>query len=199
MVACAASQAAVTITIEESGGDVVATASGSLDTSSTTSSSAATVIPLFEYVAADNYAYIVGVGGVSSATAYGAIFGTAQPLNSSSISEEPDSSTGAPVGVDALGGGAVILYAPAGYISGGSINATSTWAGQTLAGLGLTPGSYVFDFGSDRVTYTVVDPSVTPPQPGQAQSVPGSTLFTLVLSALGLTAMAWRSLRRRRT
>jgi len=57
----------------------------------------------------------------------------------------PFGNTGGRVGVDQ--GASTSLYVPSGYASGAPISSSSTWNGQTLAGLGLTPGTYVFDYG----------------------------------------------------
>ena len=62
-----------------------------------------------------------------------------------------------------LSGG--LLYVPAGYISGSQLVTGSTYANQTLASLGLTPGNYVFRWGSggsaDSLTVSIVpEPSI---------------------------------------
>ncbi len=66
---------------------------------------------------------------------------------------------GDPVGIHGgLSGG--LLYVPAGYISGTQLVTSSTYANQTLASLGLTPGNYVFRWGSggsaDSLTVSIV-------------------------------------------
>jgi len=191
--ACSYSQAAVTINIAESGADVVATATGTLDTSGLTGGDA-TVFSLMQYVNASSYAYLIGLGGGNSATVYPTTFGTAQPLQSVAIDELADSSSGGPVGVDASGG-SVRLYVPNGYTSGAPINATSTWTNTTFAGLNLTPGSYVFDYGTDRITFTVGDAVVVPTE---AAPVPLMPTWMQGLMAFGLLTLAMRSFRRRR-
>ena len=40
------------------------------------------------------------------------------------------------------------LDVPADYVSGSPLSATDTWNRQTIASLGLTPGSYVYTWGS---------------------------------------------------
>ena len=48
------------------------------------------------------------------------------------------------------------LYLPTGYISGTQLVSGSTYANHTLATLGLTPGTYVYTWGSDSVTLRIV-------------------------------------------
>jgi hypothetical protein len=109
---CSYAQAAVTVNITESWADVVATATGTLNTSSLAGGNAA-VIALMQYVDAGSYAYLTGQGGLNSATAYAPTFGTAEPLQSVAIDAAANTSTGEPVGVDASGG-SVRLYVPNG-------------------------------------------------------------------------------------
>ena len=40
------------------------------------------------------------------------------------------------------------VYLPKNYVSGSPLSSTSTWNSQTVAGLGLTPGSYTYTWGS---------------------------------------------------
>jgi hypothetical protein len=96
--------------------------------------------------------------------------------------------------VDASGG-SVRLYVPNGYVSGAAINATSTWANTTFAGLNLTPGVYVFDYGNDRITFNVGEAVVVPTE---AAPVPVMPAWMQGLMAFGLLALAMRSFRRRR-
>lgn len=180
--------AEVDVTIEQSGADVVATASGSLDTASL-SGSGASVISLLEYVGPGDYAYLVGMGGGGSATVFLPTFATTQPLQGAAISVLADSSSGGPVGVDAVGG-SVRLYVPAGYVSGSPVNASSTWAGQTLASLGLAPGSYAFDFGADSITFTVVGAPPGPPARSQAIPVMPAGILALLVVFLGIVGAA---------
>ena len=49
------------------------------------------------------------------------------------------------VGIGSVG---VVLFVPQGYISGTSLASTNTWANQSFASLGLTPGTYTWTWGS---------------------------------------------------
>jgi len=56
------------------------------------------------------------------------------------------SSTGDTFGVVGSSG---FLLLPAGYVSGSFISGTDTWDDTTIAGLGLTPGTYDYTWGAD--------------------------------------------------
>jgi hypothetical protein len=80
-------------------------------------------------------------------------------------------------------GGQLIL--PQGYVSGTALSGTATWANQTLASLGLTPGQYVYTWGAnataDSLTINLLTTSplvVTTPfdsTPGTATDTDGQT------------------------
>jgi hypothetical protein len=80
----------------------------------------------------------------------------------------PSSGSGDIVGIDRAGN---VIYVPAGYASDGALFDTSTYAGQSFSSLGVTPGSYVWTWGSgahadsftlDIVAGTVPEPSSLP-------------------------------------
>lgn len=179
------SNAAVTISIQQSGGDVVATASGSLTMPSCIASATGSSAGLLYWAASNDYTYSVGQGtGIQCTTS----FATAQPLNAVATDQLANSNTGGPVGVNRLPSGGNILTVPNGYTSGTAINATSTWTGKTLATLNLVPGTYTFNFGTDTITYVVgalADLSITKTD-GVASATPGgSVTYTIVASNAG--------------
>ncbi len=49
---------------------------------------------------------------------------------------------------DALGVESNSLYVPTGYVSGTNLSTTMVFANQTFASIGLTPGTYVWTWGS---------------------------------------------------
>jgi hypothetical protein len=137
------SRAGFVVNMTESGGDVVATGSGTLDTQSFSS-------PGF-----------TGTSSILGPQSGTAIFGTGQsdvfgqnaevysPISGPSSfglgnSALASSATGDFVGVAIESN----LLVPLGYVSGTLLNSTSTWAGQTFSSLGLTPGTYTWTWGS---------------------------------------------------
>jgi uncharacterized repeat protein (TIGR01451 family) len=179
------SNAAVTISIQQSGSDVVATATGSLTMPSCISSGTGSVPGLLYWAAGNDYSYIVGQGTGNQCTTS---FSTAQPLNAVATDQLADSNTGGPIGVNRLPSGGNILTVPNGYTSGAAINATSTWTGKTLANLNLVPGTYTFNFGTDAITYvvgTLADLSITKTDGVTTATPGGSVTYTIVASNAG--------------
>ena len=192
-VACSAvsinSEAAVNITIRQVGSDVVGTASGSLNlTGGLGGETPETTTSGVLLRGASGYYYGVGSGAHSQRSVTGG-WTTEQQLFSANALRTSNSSSGDFVGVSFAGITAHLQH-PIGYISGDPINGTSTWTGQTINSLGLVPGTYVFDYGTDRVTFNVVDPT---PQP-----VPSLSLIGLILTALGLGTLGFAKLRKAR-
>ena len=77
------------------------------------------------------------------------------------------------------------VFVPGGYTSGGTINATGTFTGKTIAGMGLIHGTYTWAWGGvapDSVTITVV------PEPGAA---------SLAVAFAATVGLLWRTRRRR--
>lgn len=146
------SQAAVTINVEEVGGDVVATSSGTINTDGFA----------FIYVAGGSVAEILGTGtypdvycvvGTGSATpqVYGyGVLGWANGNNdvcTTSSGEIASSNNGDYVAVRS-GKNLQLIEVPLGYVSGGLLSGSSTWAGASFATLQLIPGVYVYEWGS---------------------------------------------------
>ena len=104
-----------------------------------------------------------------------------------------DMGDGAIVGLgtfDQTSGGVVAV--PLGYVSGASLGtSTATWSGATIASLGLTPGSYVWTWGSgamaDSFTLDITSGGGIPaaPEPG-----------TWTMMLLGLAGLAFVRARR---
>ena len=185
LLAAVQAQAAVTVSFRETGGNVEAQASGSLNVGSLGNPADVAVLALLEFVAPGNYAYVVGP---SQAAAYAVSFATQQPLHAVAVSFVADASTGSTVGVSAAAGGqSTVLYLPRGYVSGAPLNGTATWNGETFASLGLTPGVYSFNFGADSVEFVVG--AAPPPAP-----VPAGSMVAWLAAVLGMLLLAGRSL-----
>ena len=74
-----------------------------------------------------------------------------------------------------------LLVVPQDYVSGAPLSDTATYAGQSFATLGLTPGSYVYSIGSgaNADTFTVDVTSV--PEPASL-SLLGAGLFGFAMT-----------------
>ena len=172
--------AAVVVTASESGGDVVFSTApgGTLDLTglalfSTTGNTVAQIQPLV----AGGPRIIMGPASSTPFDLYTGVTSFPAPFGNT-VGQPADSGSGDIFGVGPQFGGALVV--PSDFISGGSVSATSTYAGETIASLGLIPGTYVWSWGSDSFTLTVV------PVPAAAW---------LFVSSLGV--LGW--LRRRRT
>lgn len=169
----ASAQAAITITIEEVGSDVVVTGSGTIDLAGLTFDedviSSAGIVSGFGIIN-------VGSSADQDVTVYDGVSGLA-PFGSGAAPTIPDSGSGDIFGFAALNGGQ--LAVPLGYVSGSPLSATSTYTGATISSLELTPGIYNATWGSgsnaDLISMTIV------PEPGTYAALLG-------LAALGVVA-----------
>jgi hypothetical protein len=143
--------ATYTITIGQSGANVVAVGSGTINTTALTLSVAPPPTPRVNGNAALIY---IGAGG-------GGQQGT--PIASPSPSNfggggggvfATNSSTGDLVGAQAAGGGHIIV--PAGYVSGAALSSAAQWNNTTLSALGLAPGTYTFTWGSGATADSLI-------------------------------------------
>jgi MYXO-CTERM domain-containing protein len=168
-------QAAFVFNLQEVGPDVVLSGSGTLNLAGLS---------------------LVPVGGIAacgiSPSFLGAIVGstTCTPVEVYSGFSGP-TSFGSGIGTLASSGsgdtfGIVEAFAPsflvpAGYVSGGLLSGTATFAGQTLASLGATVGTYTWTWGSgataDSMTLNVGS-SIT--------AVPEPSAYALALAGLGV-------------
>jgi hypothetical protein len=177
-------EANITVTALEVGPDVVFSFSGSLDVSSFGAHS--------------------GIGGAASAFQspdtlynvhhlpndryYPSI--TAPSAFSTNGSLTPTTTWSVSAGNDfAVDGGSV--YLPFGYISNTSISSTMTYSGQTIAGLGLIPGTYVWTLpGSQTVTLTIGPvPTVTSVSPTSGSSAGGTSIMITGTNFTGATGV----------
>jgi hypothetical protein len=178
---CPAARAAFIINFEQDGSNVVATGSGSFDiidlTGIESQNKGAGAFGASDYLVlgSGNYNWYSNISGPSS-------FGTAAPASHVS------STTGDIGGIDAVVDdyGDLDICAKRGYVSGTAFTDSATWDNTTIAKLGLTPGSYVYTWGTDpdADSLTINVPSTAVPEPAS-------------LAAIGIPA-AMTLLRRRR-
>jgi hypothetical protein len=132
----AQAQSLFTIDITQQGSDVVATGTGSFDTTDLTISGLIPGTVSFVFAAAGDVN--LGSGGW---TYYGV------PSGPSSFGDggyvDASSSTGGDAGI--YGGDVVV---PTDYVSDTPFSNSATWDSNTLSGLGLTLGSYTWTWGS---------------------------------------------------
>jgi PEP-CTERM motif len=179
----ATSRAGVIINIQQVGGDVVATASGSIDITDLT------------FIGNRNSAAFVWAGFPLGSVAV--VGGTTTVSDDVYSGITGPSSFGSGDGIFATSGsgdvfGVVannVLDLPSGYISGSALSATSTWSGESFSSLGLTPGSYAWTWGTgahaDSFTLNI-----------GAAPVPEPSTLTMALFA-GLAAIGARLWSRR--
>jgi hypothetical protein len=164
----------VTIDIEQSGSDVVATETGSIDLSTLTfhasgTNGGPTIIPNGAAILMGNPTsgtedtYNINSGPTS--------WGSGAQINASST-------TGTYFGMTRVFS---FLVVSNNYVSGSPISGTATWNGQTLSGMGLTDGTYVYEAGSVPQTITI--------EIGQAAAAPEpATLWFALIGGAGFVA-----------
>jgi hypothetical protein len=174
------SHAAVTITLQEQGNDVVATASGNLNLaaltlSAGTNTQGGAIVPAVS---------VISLGPVQTSVAYDDYRGATGPSSfGTGFGAFPTAFSGDFVATS----GTSSIRVPVGY-SGGSINSTATWANTDFATLGVTPGDYVWSWGSGANADTLTLSAGTPvPEPS-----------TWALGAFALACGGWQLTRRRR-
>lgn len=149
--------AIINITIAESGGDVVMTASGTADL---------TGGEIFFLLNGQNAAEV----GPDEAKARVGTFDAGITVYDTLIAGPTSFGTGMTTAADASSGSAVgLLYngfverfylnVPVGYVSGDPLGTgTATWNSTTLAGLGITPGTYTYTWNTDSIVINAAVP-----------------------------------------
>jgi len=141
----------LTVTIVESGSDVIATGSGTLDTTGLTQGTSTTS------TGALRPSNLLRLGAGGAIDTYDSI--STASLGSSSTFVSASSGTG-----DNFGFFGSTLFVPGSYSSGSSLTGTATWNSNTIAGLGLDEGVYNLVWGSDSINITIGAAPV--PEPG---------------------------------
>jgi len=143
-------QAGYTVTLQQVGPDVVATGSGAIDLHGLTVSRS-----FFQDPGIKPFGHIL-VGPASIATGptsssvhpyFGAITGP-RIFGSSANFTLASSGSGDMVGISAELAFQTFLSVPTGYHSGSFLSDSATYSGQSFATLGVTPGTYVWKWGT---------------------------------------------------
>jgi hypothetical protein len=171
-------QAGYIVTFSQVGPDVVASGGGTIDlnglTFITPGSTQPQVAPTFATEAAGAAGDVDEYSGASGPTSFGP-----------GVFTNATTGTGDLVGIqDLIGEPSGFVFVPTGYASGALLSDTATYAGQSFATLGLTPGVYLYNFGSgaDADTFTV----------DVAAPVPEPASLMLLGIALGALALVYR-------
>jgi hypothetical protein len=149
-------QANYIVTLEQQGNNVIATGSGTLDLAGLE------LNPMCSLGCFTNAGINPMFGDISTGPVNGVptrfYFGFTGPASfGSGDSTLPNSGSGDSVGID---GTFEILSVPLDYVSGSALSDNSTYDNQTFGSLGVTPGTYVWTWGSgataDSFTFNIV-------------------------------------------
>jgi hypothetical protein len=148
--AASSASAAITININEVGSDVVATASGTANTSSFAAPIEFPVgVETYIFPSSTALGLLVGDGSIARTWDYYQEITTVKIVFGIGNFAYASSSTGDVVGItqdiDFMPGD---IYLPVNYVSGTALSGSSTWLGQSIASLGLYEGSYTWHWGS---------------------------------------------------
>lgn len=136
--------AAVIVSFQDSGSDVVATASGSLDLTGLTFQITAPISPQVSgaaFFALGPTAFVAVYSGVTGPASFG-----------SALDTTANSGSGDAFGVLFNTGE---LLVPESYVSGAALSSSAQWNGESVASLGLTPGTYIYALPDDSITVQI--------------------------------------------
>lgn len=92
--------------------------------------------------------------------------------------------------------GAGVLGAPIGYVSGTNLSGTATWDNATFASLGVTPGTYVWTWGTAAEQSFTLDVVNSVPEPAALSIFGFGVLLTGAFMGLASArGLAWSSIR----
>lgn len=176
-------QAKYVMTFQELGADVIEIGNGTIDLTDLTSDGAVATNAAFVHPNQgifDSGAVGVGIQGFAGAAGPASFGPGATTLASSS--------SGDGVALSQFGE----LFVPAGYASGSSLSETSTYLGATLASLGMTPGEYLYRWGSgDHFDTLTLNIGVVPPP----LPIPEPSTWAMML--LGFAGLGYAAVRRK--
>jgi hypothetical protein len=156
-------QAGYIVTLQQVGSDVVATGSGAIDLTGLGPFSDNQGQPAIE----PGSAFITtGPTGISDADTYSGFNGPTSFGIGTGMVILANSGSGDLVGI--VGAGPLqFLIVPRGYVSGNALSDSSTYNGATFDSLAITPGTYVWTWGTGaNQNFTLQIPGVTVPDSG---------------------------------
>jgi hypothetical protein len=192
MILSSSSRGEFILTFSQGGANVVATGSGTIDLSSLSLVFTPIVTPV-PYIDAEAGAIFLGSQPLEG-DAYAGILGPAT-FGPGSIALAT-TSVGDSLGF-AAGNAPPIIIVPPGYVSGQSLSDQSTWHNTTISGLGLTPDTYTWSWGSGPTADSFVLII-----PGTISAVPEPGSMILAATATGVVSLgtwfrrwkdSWRS------
>jgi hypothetical protein len=165
------------VNVTESGGNVLATGSGTINTTALTFDGPGFVDDFANFQAAQGQAFFGSTGNLT----IGYYVGLSGPSSfGPGGSHTATSGTGDFVGVT-YPGSFLQLVVPVNYISGSQLSSSDTYSGATFSSLGLTPGTYTYTFGAgantDSFTMNIGVSSV--PEPGSLMMLGTGSLAIL--------------------
>jgi hypothetical protein len=180
-------EAAFVAVMEQVGGDVVVTGSGTINLSALTLLGNGNIPALIVTAGAPDPAAAIFIGTPDSdpTDTYSGFTG---PTSFGSGESLASSGSGDKVGLQQYAGD--YLGVPEGYVSGSVLSDTSTYDDATLASLGVTPGTYIWTWGdgsdADSFTLDINAPATSAPEPA-----------SIALLATGLAALGFGRRRRK--
>ena len=170
-----AAHAQVTLTFLQSGSDVNAQATGTLNLTGLTKGGSGS--NQMDFVEGQNAAVVVGSSGASFDIYSGftgpAAFGSGGAVTASSGSGSRF----------AIADAQDLLLVPGGYTSGSPISGGAVFTGQSFSSLGLTPGTYTYKLPNDTVTV-----NIGAPVPEASTTVSFGLLLALGMGGLVIAA-----------
>jgi PEP-CTERM motif-containing protein len=175
-------RAAFTVTLEQEGSNVVATGSGSINTAALgfvfVNTISALVCACFADIltgspsnqAADTYTGFTGPGNFGDGSFVFANSGSGDKVGIFGFDNE--------------------LNVPQGYVSKSLLSDTSTYDNQTLASLGVTPGTYTWTWGSGATKDSFILDIVAPTSVPEPASLP---LLVMGFAGLGMVVRMRRA------